>query len=690
MAKFTKPKTLINENERLAELYDLQILDTDPEANLDDITYLASQICQTPIALISLVDSTRQWFKSRVGLTTNETPRDISFCGHAIHQSKPFIVEDTLKDDRFMENPLVTGAPYFRFYAGAQLRTSNGFNIGTLCVIDQKPNHLSVQQIKSLEALARQTISIFEAKRKLLETREQQYFFSNIVNALPDLIFHVDLNYCYKFTNASYEKWFNLDRSRTEGKSMAEVIGDGAFMRVKPYLDRALNGEQLDFQLTLPYLVQGQTHNRTVNVIYRPERSHEGKVVGIFGVVRDITALKFAEYTAEKKSEELTEALKDSLVNQESFRAIFDNSPMGLARVDHRYKFKLVNSALANMLGYSVEELIGISVVDITHPDDRAVTLEQFKTFPTGTGLLNRFRKRYFHKSGNTIWVQICSKAIKFSNEEQLSLFSVIENVTEVIEKESALANAQVQLVNTAKMTSLGEMARGMAHEINNPLSIIQGKSFQIRKMIEKGLFDPKLHTKELLVIDEAVFRIATIIQGLRVFSTDAKQDHFKVLDISKLIEDTLIICRERIKVFGIKLTVNCPPNLKAECRRGEMSQALLNILHNASDAIEKLPVRWIDIEVTEKEDRLSITIRDSGPGIPKEVVDKLTSPFFTTKTTGKGTGLGLSITKGIIDGHQGLLKYKEIDGHTAFLVEIPKSQTLTPQVLSPLPKKSA
>jgi PAS domain S-box-containing protein len=156
-----------NEAERLDVLHSLSILDTAPEESFDDLARLASQICGTPIALVSLVDTDRQWFKSRVGITTTETSRDIAFCSHAILQTDLFLVLDTSIDERFSDNPLVTGEPHIRFYAGTPLITSEGAAIGTLCVMDQEPRWLSVEQIESLKIITRQVVRQIEQRRDL-------------------------------------------------------------------------------------------------------------------------------------------------------------------------------------------------------------------------------------------------------------------------------------------------------------------------------------------------------------------------------------------------------------------------------------------------------------------------------------------------------------------------------------------
>jgi diguanylate cyclase (GGDEF)-like protein len=161
-----------NEPERLEALLRYEILDTDSERHFDDLTLLASHICQTPIALVSLVDKDRQWFKARIGLSVAETPRDFSFCAHAILQPNLFIVRDATEDTRFADNPLVTSEPKIRFYAGMPLFTSDSKHaLGTLCVIDRVPRELNASQKESLAALARQVQALLELRLRLQQEK---------------------------------------------------------------------------------------------------------------------------------------------------------------------------------------------------------------------------------------------------------------------------------------------------------------------------------------------------------------------------------------------------------------------------------------------------------------------------------------------------------------------------------------
>ena len=183
-----KPEIPVNEVERLKALDAYAILDTLPEKDYDNITQIASSICDCPISLVSLIDDKRQWFKSHHGLEATETPKDFAFCAHAVvNPSMVLTVEDSRLDQRFSDNPLVTGNPHVIFYTGVPLVNPDGHALGTLCVIDQKPKLLSKQQKESLKALANQVVNLLELRKKNKELADLNHAlqeFSEDVEAI--------------------------------------------------------------------------------------------------------------------------------------------------------------------------------------------------------------------------------------------------------------------------------------------------------------------------------------------------------------------------------------------------------------------------------------------------------------------------------------------------------------------------
>lgn len=229
-----------NESERLKALSEYRILGTKPEQSYDDITSMASLVCGTPIALLSLVDVDRQWFKSKVGVTVDETPRDWSFCAHAIHAPDPLIVHDALWDERFHDNPLVCGDPKIRFYAGFPLTNGDEERIGTLCVIDRQPKHLSETQVTIMSSLTRQVMAFLDLRKRSLHLLES--FCS--LDKPPGMI--STCSYCRKARN-DRGQWVFLDQYLSQHSDLhfSHGICDGC---IEEHFPEVLNAWQAEEQ----------------------------------------------------------------------------------------------------------------------------------------------------------------------------------------------------------------------------------------------------------------------------------------------------------------------------------------------------------------------------------------------------------------------------------------------------------
>ena len=225
--------------------------------------------------------------------------------------------------------------------------------------------------------------------------------------------------------------------------------------------------------------------------------------------------------------------------------------------------------------------------------------------------------------------------------------------------------------IQVQKMSSLGEMAAGISHEINNPLMVVLGKSYQIRR---------KLNNPDALVLDdidkieEMVHRMSKIVRALKNFSRNADEDPTETINLKPVIELTLDLCSQRFYTAGIELKVDIADGLYINCRPTEISQVLLNLLNNAFDAVQDIPTPEITIKAFHNGSTIEILIQDNGKGIKLEIQDKIMQPFFTTKEIGKGTGLGLSISKGIIESHHGSLALLQNKNVTCFQIQIPEA----------------
>lgn len=293
-------------------------------------------------------------------------------------------------------------------------------------------------------------------------------------------------------------------------------------------------------------------------------------------------------------------------------------------------------------------------------------------------GIRSAFSTPVLSKSGAVLaTVSLYYETKHAPNEWDFEIVEVAANLMSIaverMNQESLIKEQSLKLVTSSRLAALGEMAANLAHEINNPLAIIQSHASLMKLLSSRAALSSSDVERSASHIEKTVERIAAIMKGLKIISKDGDNDPFQTVSAQNLVEDTLSFCKERLRKNGIDLRVaEISPELSIACRPVQLSQALLNLLNNAFDAVMPLQTKWISVEAKATGENCIISVADSGPGIPPELKKKIMEPFFTTKGNEHGTGLGLSISSKIIEAHSGTLHINDQVQNTQFDIHLP------------------
>jgi PAS domain S-box-containing protein len=765
----------LDEPRRLASLEKYAILDTLPEQALDDLTALAAQICGTPIAMISLVDEHRQWFKSKVGLDVTETARDISFCGHAVHQQDLFIVPDATLDERFVDNPLVTGNPNIRFYAGAPLINPEDATLGALCVIDHVPRILTPAQEQALRVLSRQVMTHFELHRQSRELIESERKFRQVAENITDVLWVTspDLNQVH-YVSAAYEQiwgrttkdlythphqWFDsilledrkhvfeafatlmkdvpgvsveyrigrldgtirwihdrgfqvrddrgllvrlsgiasdiTDRKTTElaslrlgaiveysddaiiGKDLdgiitswnrgaekifgftAEEMVGTSIMRLIPadrreeeelILGKIKNGRSVKHFETLRQTKDGRLIN--VSITASPIKNAAGMPIGVSKVARDISERKRAEEKIAEQAAFLDQANDAILVRDLEGKTVF------------------WNKGAERMYGWTREEVLGRNISLLFGSDQEQIKKIEEATINQGEW---RGERQHLTKDLRQLAVEASTTLIRDGEGKPRAVLVIITDITEKKKIEAQFMRAQ-------RMESIGTLAGGIAHDLNNILAPIM-MSIDILKTLSD---DPQARSI-LETIEISSKRGADIVRQVLSFARGMEGERVEIQpkhllrDLETIIKDTF--------PKSIQLQFSIPNDIWTILGDAtQVHQILLNLSVNARDAMPNGGTLTIGVEncvldehyaamnIQAKAGRyVNISVTDLGTGIPADILDKIFEPFFTTKELNKGTGLGLSTVMAIVKSHDGIINvYSEPGRGTTFKVYLP------------------
>jgi PAS domain S-box-containing protein len=358
-----------------------------------------------------------------------------------------------------------------------------------------------------------------------------------------------------------------------------------------------------------------------------------------------------------------------------SFGSLLEAAPDAIVVATSEGRIVVVNLQTEKIFGYRRDELLGQDVELLVpdrfrgrHPEHRRSFASEGRIRPMGIGL-GLFGQR---KDGSEFPVEISLSPLR--TDQGVLICSVIRDITSRKELEAQLEASRAQIVSSARLSALGMMAGGVAHEINNPLGIIHAYASNLLEMAREGeLSAPVVEATSARILETAE-RIASIVRSLRHISRQGDEDPVRPAALKALIEQVLELSRERFRLHTIRLTYpDIDPQLTVPCREVQIAQVLLNLLQNAFDAVaETSGERWVEVNVSQGGNSVVIAVSDSGPGIPVAIRSRIMEPFFTTKPVGKGTGLGLSLSCSIARGHGGDLTFSEQDGHTCFSLILP------------------
>jgi PAS domain S-box-containing protein len=441
-----------HEAARVKALCQLNILDTAPEAAFDDLTRLAAYICQAPIALVSLVDRDRLWFKSKVGLDTSEIPRDATFCAQAILQTDLLVVSDTQQDEQFPNSPLAQVNPPVRFYVGAPLITAEGYGLGTLCVLDYVPRQLNSAQLEALQALARQVMAQLELRRNLAELTETRNRSSDILESITDAFFALDDEWRFTFINRQAEVLLRQSRAQLLGRCIwdeySDLVGSALYHN---YHQAVATQTSIEFENFYPPL------EAWFSIHAYPSKQ------GLSIYFENINERKQAEAALQR--------------SEEHYRLLFENNPQPMWVYDlETLAFLAVNRAAIAHYGYSQEEFLSMTLCDIRPAKDVPALLQQVTNLTSGVGQVGVWQHR--KKDGSLIDVEITVHDLIFAGKRAVMV--LVNDITDRLQVERSLLKTtllQRAILDGANYTIISTDIDGIIRTFNRAAERMLGYS---------------------------------------------------------------------------------------------------------------------------------------------------------------------------------------------------------------------
>jgi PAS domain S-box-containing protein len=360
------------------------------------------------------------------------------------------------------------------------------------------------------------------------------------------------------------------------------------------------------------------------------------------------------------------------LTQLESQKYALDQSAI-VAQTDVHGKINYVNDMFCKISGYSREELVGKDhriVNSKTHPKEFFENL--WKTIQSGQIWRGEVCNR--RKTGELYWVSTTVVPLLDQYQKPHQFLSIRQDITALRDALGVIEEQKSQFAAASRIAALGEMAAAVSHEINNPLTVILGRTEMLKSHINEGSLDEKTIRHIVDAIDVTAHRIERIVRSMKTLAFQGNDEPLLPVSVKQLFSEVLELTEQRLKNSHIRFELgNIDPDLQVTCRQHEIFQILVNLINNSIDAVQSLSDRWLQILIKPEIDSLTIRLTDSGRGIPVEVQKKIFQPFFSTKRLQYGTGMGLSISKKLAESNQGSLKYLEAEPFTTFELKLKK-----------------
>jgi PAS domain S-box-containing protein len=544
-----------------------------------------------------------------------------------------------------------------------------------------------------------QIISVFEQSKELVES---------IVDNLGFMLLVIDKEGSIYRVNQEMANLFNCSIENVAGQNIAQFFNKEQAQLICWNANKIANNLMSKIQMECPYVETGSSRVLLLEL----KKLISNSRTSLFTLSgSDITEFQMAQKKKVQLELELESEKKNSLrlsvlasyneiLVEDGFNKAFENvigkclktlsfttalfyefnSTLGTLKQSAIIEIQNGNTKLVSDALLAQEEIL------LERADQRLASVikksaSDWQLFPNGLPEFGDFKTSVllYLRFENISYgiIELRSKQIIKPEEFTMDLFIEISEKLSAfiyqVKLKSQINEKNILIETASKMIALGEIAGGIAHEINNPLTIVYGKLSLILKLIKSENFDKGKFETNIEQVLNTLDRIATIIKGLRIFSRDGLSNRFSNVKLEKSINNALAICQERIAKSGLNIRLSIDGAALVRGNESQIEHVLIHIINNACDAVENLSEKWLEIKVIKNTGFNEVCLTDSGKGLPRELASKIFQPFFTTKDPGKGTGLGLSISFGIVKAHGGQLYLNPNHPHTQFILSLPE-----------------